>query len=82
MNFSLGKNLEKYVSNQVQDGMFNNASEVIRDALRMHEEYQLKLARLRRDINMGMQSIKNGNISHATADEIMNEALGEIEGNE
>ena len=34
MNFSLGKNWENYVSQQVQSGQFNNASEVVRDALR------------------------------------------------
>ncbi|MCB1467132.1 MAG: type II toxin-antitoxin system ParD family antitoxin [Rhizobiaceae bacterium] len=45
MNVSLGKKLEQYVAKQVADGPFNNASEVIRDALRMH---QLHYAEVRR----------------------------------
>ena len=75
MNFSLGKNLEEYVSNQVNGGMFNNASEVIRDALRLQMEKQLKLDSLRQDIKQGIESIKNGNISHATAEDIKKQAL-------
>ena len=75
MNFSLGKNLEEYVSNQVNGGMFNNASEVIRDALRLQMEKQLKLDSLRQDIKQGIESIKNGNISHATAKDIKKQAL-------
>ena len=34
MNFSLGKTWERYVAEQVESGLFNNASEVVRDALR------------------------------------------------
>ena len=43
MNFSLGKNWEKYVSERVDSGHFNNASEVVRDALRRQQEYLIKL---------------------------------------
>lgn len=75
MNFSLGENLENYVSSQVKDGMYNNASEVIRDALRMHSEKQLKLESLRHDIAQGIMSIKNGNTSTATAEDIKKQAL-------
>lgn len=37
MNVSLGKKLEEYIAWQVANGPFNNSSEVVRDALRMHQ---------------------------------------------
>ncbi|NRA86043.1 MAG: type II toxin-antitoxin system ParD family antitoxin [Rhizobiales bacterium] len=74
MNFSLGKKLEHYVTEQVGDGPFNNASEVIRDALRLHEEHHLKLSALRHDIALGMDSIRSGRISRATPEEIIQKA--------
>ena len=74
MNFSLGKRLEDYVSEQVRSGSFNNASEVVRDALRLHEEYHLKLEALRRDVDAGIQSIKAGRISRASPDDIIEKA--------
>jgi len=37
MNVSIGKNLETYVEWQLKNGPFNSASEIVRDALRMHQ---------------------------------------------
>ena len=58
MNFSLGKNWEEYVSDQVQSGQFNNASEVVRDALRRQQEYLIKLETLKKDVLLGVASVK------------------------
>ena len=74
MNYSLSKRLEDYVSEQVKSGSFNNASEVVRDALRLHEEYQLKLEALRHDVKRGVSSIRAGRISRAAPEEIMKKA--------
>ena len=74
MNYSLSKRLEDYVSEQVKSGSFNNASEVVRDALRLHEEYQLKLEALRHDVQVGVSSVRAGRISRATPEEIMKKA--------
>jgi antitoxin ParD1/3/4 len=74
MNFSLGKKLEDYVAEQIEHGLYNNASEVVRDALRLHEEHHLKLESLRRDIQLGMQSVKSGKVSRASADEVIAKA--------
>ena len=71
MNFSLGSNWEQYVAEQVNSGMFNNASEVVRDALRRQQEHLIKLEALRRDIGAGVASIKAGERSHASADDII-----------
>jgi putative addiction module CopG family antidote len=38
MNVSLTEELEKYVRRKVASGLYNNASEVIREALRLHVE--------------------------------------------
>lgn len=70
MNFSLGQSWEKYVAEQVSSGQFNNASEVVRDALRRQQEQLLKLEALRVDIGRGVASVKAGKISRATPDDI------------
>lgn len=74
MNFSLGKAWERYVAEQVDSGMFNNASEVVRDALRRQQEQLLKLEALRRDIAQGVASIKAGDVSHAGPEQIIRQA--------
>jgi uncharacterized protein len=41
MNVSLTAELEKYVRRKVASGLYNNASEVIREALRLHVEREV-----------------------------------------
>ena len=65
MNVSLGKGWEDYVTEQVASGNFNNASEVVRDALRRQQEHFLKLEALRQDVAAGVASIEAGRVSHA-----------------
>lgn len=43
MNVSFTKKQEEYISNQIESGDFQNASEVVRDALRLHEIYRHRL---------------------------------------
>lgn len=43
MNVSLTAELEKYVRRKVASGLYNNASEVIREALRLHVENERAL---------------------------------------
>ncbi|MEO8594691.1 MAG: type II toxin-antitoxin system ParD family antitoxin [Candidatus Solibacter sp.] len=40
MNVSLTPELEKFVSTKVESGRYNSASEVVREALRLLEEYE------------------------------------------
>ncbi|MBE9490245.1 MAG: type II toxin-antitoxin system ParD family antitoxin [Bacteroidetes bacterium] len=40
MNISLTKKQETYIANQLKSGDFQNASELVRDALRLHEVYR------------------------------------------
>ncbi|WP_242202993.1 type II toxin-antitoxin system ParD family antitoxin [Aestuariivivens insulae] len=40
MNVSLTKKQEAYIASQIESGDFQNASELVRDALRLHETYR------------------------------------------
>lgn len=40
MNVSFTKKQEDYIAEQIKSGDFQNASEVVRDALRLHEVYR------------------------------------------
>lgn len=70
MNISFTKKQEQYIKDQVESGDFQNASELVRDAIRMHQIYREKmLADLRREIEKGW----NGPDSERTLDEIIDE---------
>jgi len=54
MNISFTKKQEEYIARQVASGEYQNNSEVIRDALRLHEIYREKvIADLRAEIEKG-----------------------------
>jgi antitoxin ParD1/3/4 len=74
MNFSLGKTWEHYVAEQVETGLFNNASEVVRDALRRQQEHFVKLEALQNEVGKGVASLKAGAVSRASADDIIRKA--------
>lgn len=64
MNVSLTPQLESYVKEKVSTGMYNSASEVMREALRLLEERDglkaMKLAALRNDLQHGIDELDNG----------------------
>ena len=53
-SFALGGHFESFIEEQVRSGRYNNASEVVRDGLRMLEDRenlrQLKIAEIRQSI--------------------------------
>jgi len=55
-SISLGDHFEDYIASQVESGHYGNRSEVIRDALRDHEEKQFKLEALRKALIEGEES--------------------------
>ena len=62
MNISLTKELENRVKARVESGMYNNASEVIREAFRFwefHEEW-IKRERLRGLLRAGIDQMELG----------------------
>lgn len=65
MHVSLTPELESRVKAKVESGLYNNASEVIREALRFmetHEDWirELKLARLREQVKVGVDQLERG----------------------
>jgi len=54
MNVSFTEKQEQYIQGQLASGDYQNASEVVRDALRLHELYRNKvLEELRAEISKG-----------------------------
>ena len=54
MNINFTEKQKKYISAQLLSGDFQNASEVVRDALRLHELYRNRvLEKLRSEIAKG-----------------------------
>jgi antitoxin ParD1/3/4 len=54
MNVSFTDKQEKYIASQIKSGDYQNASEVVRDALRLHEFYrQVVIQELRAEIAKG-----------------------------
>ena len=60
MNVNLTPQLEEIVRAKVKSGMYNSASEVVREALRLMDNQdqmrQLKIEDLRREIQSGIES--------------------------
>ncbi len=57
MNVSFTKKQEKYVADQVGSGDYQNASEVVRDALRLHQYYRQNVIEgLKAEIQKGWNS--------------------------
>lgn len=64
MNVSLTKNLEEYVTNQMQTGHYASASEVIREALRNQIKSSIS-GQLDERIVLGRQQVEEGNVTVA-----------------
>ncbi|MDX1351635.1 type II toxin-antitoxin system ParD family antitoxin [Thiomicrorhabdus sp. Kp2] len=65
MNISLTPELENRIKAKVATGLYNNASEVVREALRfveMNQEWidEVKLATLRKQLDVGMNELDQG----------------------
>ncbi len=65
MHISLTPELESRVKAKVETGLYNNASEVIREALRFmetHEDWihEIKLTRLREQLKAGTDQLDRG----------------------
>ena len=65
MHISLTPELESRIRSKVKTGLYNNASEVIREALRFmdtHEDWihEIKLARLREQLSVGIEQLDRG----------------------
>lgn len=78
MHISLTPELEARVKARVDSGLYNNASEVIREALRFMDEhmqlvYEMKLNYLRREVAKGAEQAERGEFSKHTVDSLLEE---------
>ncbi len=63
MNISLTPELEQLVNDKVKTGMYQTASEVIREGLRLLRERDQRLESLRRDVRAGFEAVERGEYS-------------------
>lgn len=74
MNVSLTPELEAMIKAKVATGMYNNGSEVIREALRLLMEHdlqkELKTQYLQRELTIGLASLDRGEMSELSFEDI------------
>lgn len=79
MNVSLTPELEDMIRQRVDSGRYNNASEVVRDALRHLEEHErVHLQHLRALLAVGEEDERRGNLVDYTP-ELMDDIYREAE---
>ena len=78
MNISLTPELENMIQEKVRTGMYHSASEVVRDALRLFQEreqlYAIRLAELRKEIDLADAEVKRGEVAPLDMDAIIAKA--------
>ncbi len=75
-SYSIGKHYENFVQQQLDSGRYNNASEVLRDALRLMETRERRLAVLDAKLARGLADIEAGRVHDA--DEVFDELEAEL----
>jgi antitoxin ParD1/3/4 len=60
MNVSLTPELERLVNEKVESGLYQTASEVVREALRLLKERDLTREQLRADVQAGVDQLARG----------------------
>jgi antitoxin ParD1/3/4 len=61
-SYTLGKHFESFIQTQLSSGRYNNASEVVRDALRLMEERERRLAALDAAVERGLADAEAGRV--------------------
>ncbi|MDI7774740.1 type II toxin-antitoxin system ParD family antitoxin [Asticcacaulis sp. EMRT-3] len=67
INFQLGGHSEEFVQGQLSSGRYTDATEVVRDALRIMEERDQAKAEIRAKIAAGMASARAGRLRDGEA---------------
>jgi antitoxin ParD1/3/4 len=62
MNVSLTPELEQFVDGKVESGLYNNASEVIREGLRLLKEHDEVRLKWREQIELGWLQAQRGEL--------------------
>ncbi|MFN7984136.1 MAG: type II toxin-antitoxin system ParD family antitoxin [Vicinamibacterales bacterium] len=75
MNVSLTPELERFVNDKVDTGLYQTASEVVREALRLLKERDLEREHLRADVQAGLAQGMSGRAK--SYDKVAGRRLGE-----
>jgi antitoxin ParD1/3/4 len=74
MNISLTTELDNYVHQKVQSGLYHSASEVIREGLRLLKEQDAlksaRLAQFEKELDLGIKQIESGEYIEVSAHEL------------
>jgi len=80
MIVDLDETLEQYVQQLVSTGRYNNASEVIREALRLKiqadEEHAARLEALKRDVTHAREQVRRGEVVETCLEAFLNRSRG------
>lgn len=68
MNISFTEKQEKYIKMQMASGDYQNASEVVRDALRIHQAYRNRVIE---DLKIAIEEAWEGEVSKLSVAEIV-----------
>jgi antitoxin ParD1/3/4 len=75
MNISLTRELEEFVAKKVESGLYQTASEVVREGLRLLRERddltRTKLDELRKAIVLGIEQADQGKVAPLNAEETL-----------
>jgi antitoxin ParD1/3/4 len=64
-SYTLGRHFESFIQSQLASGRYNNASEIVREGLRLLEDRERKLAALDRALTKGIDDIESGRMTPA-----------------
>jgi antitoxin ParD1/3/4 len=64
-SYTLGQHFEAFIQAQLASGRYNDASEVLRDALRLMEERERRLAAVDAALERGVADIEAGRVHDA-----------------
>jgi len=78
--FVVGERYEAFISNQLSEGRYNNASEVVRAGLRMLEDHETRLNALRQEIALGDADMRKGDVfEYASAKELYDDVTAKAD---
>jgi antitoxin ParD1/3/4 len=69
MHVSLTPRLEEYAKTKVSSGLYNNASELVREALRLMIQREQDYEKLKGSISRGFEQIEEGAFTEVTSKE-------------
>ena len=82
MNVSLTPQLESFVRSKVEAGRYSSSSEVVREALRLLEQFdsvqEAKLAALRGDVQHAIDQVERGETAEFDVEEIKREGRARL----